>query len=235
MKDGKKSSKTIEETDALKVWGGWNEQPPQGPDNDLLVEFARTKRGVIIYDSLVEFHTGDEQSSTETRRFMRKFRRLAHCGATVIVLHHTGKSAGAQQYRGSSDIKAAVDTAYSLKKVSEKGGKLYQLHLESFKSRLAPGNSFDLEFIPGVGFASCQIPLEDRIGPEDILLEIIAENPDITGTKLEEIARERGLGKGTIGTLLKNEAKKLNGLWERHRGDGNTYHYSVREDTVDAA
>jgi hypothetical protein len=104
----------IADTPNLKVWGGWNISPPVGPEHPLVVEFARQHKGVIIYDSLIEFHPGSEQSSTETRAFMRFFRTLANLGATVIVLHHTGKAETAKQYRGSSDIKAAVDTAYLL-------------------------------------------------------------------------------------------------------------------------
>ena len=40
----------------------------------------------------MHFNTGDEQSSTEMRKFMTKFRTLAHAGATVLLLHHTGKA-----------------------------------------------------------------------------------------------------------------------------------------------
>src|SRR5439155_16662290 len=111
-------------TPELTVWGGWNEWPPGGPDSHLVVEFARQHKGLIIYDSLIEFHSGSEQSSTETRAFMRQFRALANLGATVIVLHNAGKADTAKLYRGSSDIKAAVDTAYLLRRDDDEPEKL---------------------------------------------------------------------------------------------------------------
>jgi hypothetical protein len=76
----------------LRIWGGWNDSPPPGPDSPIVKSFALQHHGLLIWDSLVEFHPGDEQSSTETREFMKHFRRLAHLGATVLILHHTGKS-----------------------------------------------------------------------------------------------------------------------------------------------
>jgi hypothetical protein len=39
---------------------------------------------------------------------MNHFRNLANLGATVLILHHTGKSDGAKDYRGSLDIKGAA-------------------------------------------------------------------------------------------------------------------------------
>jgi RecA-family ATPase len=82
----------IPETPNLTVWGGWSLSPPVGPHHPLVIEFARRKRGLIIYDSLIEFHSGSEQSSTETRAFMRHFRTLANLGATIIVLGNSGKA-----------------------------------------------------------------------------------------------------------------------------------------------
>ena len=66
---------------------------------------------------------------------MRQFRRLANLGATVIVLHHTGKAETSKQYRGSSDIKAAVDTAYLLEKVPGESESLGKLSLTCFKPK----------------------------------------------------------------------------------------------------
>ena len=57
------------------------------------------RKGVIIFDSLVAFHPGSEQDSSETRKYMDGFRSLASAGATVIVIHHSGKSEGSKEYR----------------------------------------------------------------------------------------------------------------------------------------
>jgi RecA-family ATPase len=103
----------IGRTPNLKIWGGWEEDPPPGPDHPL-VRAAAKEGAFIIWDSLIRFNPGDEQSSTDTSEFMEHFRHLAHLGATILILHHTGKSVTSQDYRGSSDIPAAVDMAYKL-------------------------------------------------------------------------------------------------------------------------
>src|SRR5713101_3402089 len=95
----------IPETNSLQVWGGWVCDPPPGPDSAIIRDFVRQHRPLLIWDSLIDFHDGDEQSASETRAFMKHFRALANAGATVLILHHTGKTATSQDYRGSSDIK----------------------------------------------------------------------------------------------------------------------------------
>jgi RecA-family ATPase len=77
---------------------------------------------LIIFDSLIQFHTGSEQDSSETRRYLDQYRRLAHLGPGIVLPHHTGKGEGAKQYRGSSDIKASVDQAFCLEALSDGGG-----------------------------------------------------------------------------------------------------------------
>jgi predicted ATP-dependent serine protease len=120
----------FDKAEHLHVWGPWINEPP-GPESPIVGEFAKTNHGLIVFDSLVAFHPGSEQDATETRRFMQGFRQLTTLGATVVLIHHTGKGENTKQYRGSSDIKASVDTALLLKK--EERRRAYEL--EPFKSR----------------------------------------------------------------------------------------------------
>jgi RecA-family ATPase len=144
----------IEETPNLTVWGGWNTWPPPGPASPAVLKFVSDHQPLVIYDSLIEFHTGSERSSSETRAFMRRFRALANMGGTVLILHHTGKADTARQYRGSSDIKASVDTAYLLEKTDDNSREITRLKLTCFKSRLAPPCDFSMEFRRGEGFVA---------------------------------------------------------------------------------
>jgi len=70
----------VEPTDHLKIWGQlefWTTTQPRRWAGSVLCP----KRGrLIIIDSLVAFNTGDEQSSTEMRVFMKKLRRLTNFG-----------------------------------------------------------------------------------------------------------------------------------------------------------
>jgi hypothetical protein len=155
----------IESTRNLAVWGGWNDSPPLGPGSGIVIDFAKRGDSLIIYDSLVEFHTGSEQSATETRAFMRQLRHLANQGAAVILLHHTGKSESSKVYRGSSDIKAAVDMAYLLERTSLDEGMLGELTLKCFKRRLAKGPKLSMRFLPRIGFRACDADSKDASKP----------------------------------------------------------------------
>lgn len=211
----------IGETADLTVWGGWVSQPPPGPDHPLVVEFARTHRGLIIYDSLVEFHPGCEQSSTETRAFMRHFRRLANLGATVVVLHHTGKAETAKQYRGSSDIKAAVDTAYLLEKPPGAPEELGKLLLTCFKGRLMPGQDFAMEFKNGLGFLpSAYVPPKKSV--EQVVAEILEANPGLNQSEIVAKARDLGMKKSQVESCLKR------GPWDTEPGPRHSTLYYPR-------
>ena len=72
---------------------------------------------VLIFDSLKRFHTGEENSASDMCKIMGALRSLTRNGASVIVLHHRGKSE--HSYRGSSDILAGVDVCYTLSKEGE--------------------------------------------------------------------------------------------------------------------
>jgi hypothetical protein len=215
----------IQETKDLMIWGGWALAPPPNPNSPLVVEFARQSKGLIIYDSLIEFHTGSEQSSTETRAFMRQFRTLANLGATVVILHHTGKADSARQYRGSSDIKAVVDTAYLLAKDSAEPEQLRKLSLSCFKGRLMPGRNFAFEFHKGKGF------VPSGRGPEtkyllDVVTEVVRSRPGMNQTAIVRELRERGFAKGEIERCLKNRA------FEQRPGPHNSTLYAIRDEEV---
>jgi len=188
----------------------------------LVINFARQFRGLIIYDSLIEFHPGSEQSSTETRAFMRQFRALANIGATVVVLHHTGKAETAKLYRGSSDIKAVVDTAYLLQKDSGKPERLSKLSLTCFKARLMPGRNFAFEFCKGHGFVPC-IPGSAKKRLETIVAELLQSSPGLNQTAIVCTVREQGFAKGEIEKCLKN------GAFKQQPGPNNSILYSLRE------
>jgi len=195
-----------------------------------VIEFARKHKGVIIYDSLIEFHPGSEQSSNETRAFMRHFRHLAHLGATVIILHHTRKAETSKQYRGSSDIKAAVDTAYLLTRNSQEPGELGELSMDCFKARLAPGRNFGMKFQKRQGFVSCDAQNRSQTVTE-IISAFLEQNP---GSNPSEIV-QRGLFAGCTKRQIEECLK--HGDWIRAKGPRNAILYSLpkgAEESVDA-
>jgi len=142
----------------------------------------------------VAFHPGSEQDATETRRFLDRFRRLGNLGATVLVIHHTGKAETAKIYRGSSDIKAAVDLAFVFGRLS--GGAdhgLGRLRLRQFKNRLAEETTVVVEWT-GNGFSICSDPQTLAQGTDrNVIEEILKQNPGANQRELIELARERGV------------------------------------------
>ncbi|HSP68688.1 MAG TPA: AAA family ATPase, partial [Bryobacteraceae bacterium] len=193
----------IERTENLEVWGGWCEQRPPGPGDEALLAFAGEHRPLLIFDSLIHFHDGDEQSATETRKYMNLFRALAHAGATVIVLHHPGKDRS-KQYRGSSDILASVDVAYTLEGTPREG-KLFRLTLRCFKSRVEAGKNFGMQFHAGRGFEVVgTLPASDQPAAESVIPAIIARHSaGINGQLIAEQARAMGVRKHAVEAFLK--------------------------------
>jgi len=206
-------------TPNLHIWGGWNAENPPGPDDNRIVRYATEAKPLLIWDSLVEFAHCEEQSSTEMREFMNHFRHLAHRGATVIVLHHTGKSKASKQYRGSSDIKASVDTAYVVTG-QERHGKLHRLTMDPFKSRIAPGQKFAMEFSERHGFTALAVPQQaPREDPASTVRRIVRDNRLSNGTRIKELAKASGVSKTVVDDLLKGEEYG----YERGRGPGKRY------------
>ncbi|MCX6624787.1 MAG: AAA family ATPase [Acidobacteria bacterium] len=212
----------IQETGDLIVWGGWNLSPPQGPQSRLLIEFARQHGPLMIFDSLIEFHPGSEQSSTETRAFMKYFRALANLGATIVVLHHSGKAETAKIYRGSSDIKAAVDTAYQLESADKESNRLGRLSLKCFKGRLMPGQNFELEFRAKEGFVACDVVTRTATVVE-IITDILQSNPGSNQSQIVRLGRDRACRKGQLEQCL------ATGNWQKTVGPNNSILYSLPE------
>jgi hypothetical protein len=128
-----------------RVWGGWLGDAPPGIGDIRLLEIARARRPLIVFDSLIRFHAAaDENSASEMAMVMGDLRALANAGATVVALHHKPKSEGSH-YRGSSDIAGGVDMAWAVSRDRDAG----LLRLECFKSRYA--EEFSLTLRPELG------------------------------------------------------------------------------------
>jgi hypothetical protein len=122
------------------LWPLWAE-----PEPPLLGDFRFLERakggGLLVFDTLVRFHTADENDATGMATVMGELRRLATAGATVLLLHHKGKDA-LTDFRGSSEILAGVDIAFILER---KGENL--LSLRCVKNRLAVEETFNIRVV----------------------------------------------------------------------------------------
>ena len=73
---------------------------------------------VVILDSLVRFHSADENDASDMGEVAVQIQRLKSAGLAVIALHHNRKGGGspADRMRGSGEIMAAADTVLHLEK-----------------------------------------------------------------------------------------------------------------------
>lgn len=197
----------IKPTPMMKFWGIWNEElEPQGPDYIGVIEYVKEFHPLVVYDSLVAFHPGSEQDSSETRAYMNLFRRLAAYGATVIVIHHTGKGESTQLYRGSSDIPASSDTCWLLK---AKKPLLKHITLMSFKSREGLLENLDLT-LEGEEFVEI---MHDYIDKNDVdwarIQAVIEATPGLNQSQIISQLPETPLKKVRKILLIGEQTKQL--------------------------
>ena len=83
---------------------------------DRLVEVVKEiNPALVVMDSLVRFHRGDENTAKDMNLFFEAASRLSSDERSVVVIHHHrkqfgfGKQSTAQNIRGSSDIPAAIE------------------------------------------------------------------------------------------------------------------------------
>lgn len=204
----------LERVDNLYVWGPKN-TPPSSPLDNAIKEFVQTAQPLLIFDSLIAFHSGNEQDATETREYMEKFIELSKNGATVILIHHTGKGENTKEYRGSSDIKAAVDYGY----VMESRNDMESIVIKDIKHRLSTGRDLipvhykDGKYLPG------------RDVQYEQVISYVENNPDTIETAIVDALKSEKLPGNRIRTLL-HKGVSVGQLVVR-KGLKNASHYSL--------
>jgi archaellum biogenesis ATPase FlaH len=195
----------------FRVLGQWAGEDPPAPDSSKLVEWvARCEpKPIIVIDSFIRFHPGDENSSTDTREYMNRFRVLAAAGATPILLHHTGKSEKSQDYRGSSDIKAAIDIGYKLTQIGTAESSLSLVALNAFKQRVQVESHLKLRYKDGQ-FLSAEQDFEAVKTVTASLIDLLKSNPGITTRDFHDRASKAGLGRNRADHFLKSSVENGN-------------------------
>jgi hypothetical protein len=213
----------IPRLDNLDIWGGWVRQcPPQGPEFPGVLEWARKYKGLIVYDSLIQFHPGSEQDSSETRKYLKLYRDLVNEGCAVVLLHHTGKGENSKQYRGSSDIKAAADQAFCLELMGQPEEGRSALRLLPFKSRMAHVKTLRFDMTSS-GF---QVSAFSGQTNRETVEQVVEKNPDSVGGAIVELAVARGVTKHRAEAVLVEGVR--DGWLIMTPGSRNKKHYRLR-------
>jgi KaiC/GvpD/RAD55 family RecA-like ATPase len=207
----------IEENDRMHFWGPWCNPQPSGPVNTEIRRFAKEEHPLIVFDSFVAFHPGSEQDADETRDYMDGFRRLASLGATVLVIHHTGKGENTKEYRGSSDIKASIDLGLLL--TSDDPMVLRSFELKTFKSREGILEPLRIELLANGTFIS----VKDT--QREIVDQLIRENPRIITQAI--VDRAVDVPDKRVQEILKTGVAV--GRYLRTKGFNNASHYTLAD------
>ncbi len=97
-------------------------------DNILrLMELIREERpGVVFIDSLIDFHSADENSAKDMNKVMLSLRRIAQdCGVNFVVLHHFRKPSkqasndSVTRFKGSVNIAGSIDVIFGLRATTD--------------------------------------------------------------------------------------------------------------------
>jgi hypothetical protein len=132
---------------------------------------------------------------------MQAFRRLADLGATIVVIHHSGKGESSKDYRGSSDIKASIDVGYTLANIGGDPSRLDLLRLKAFKSRFSVQQETIFRSIGGQFKVDVQSPSQTT---SQLLQQLLIAAPGTKAKELEDLAQARGLGRDRWRKFLKD-------------------------------
>lgn len=202
----------------LTIWGRWLKDKPPLIGDPRLIEFARRDRPLIIFDSLVRFHSAQENNATQMAEVSERFMQLADLGATVAVSHHQGKTPG-MKYRGSTDILAGVDVAFAISKKKTKERTI--LTLDCYKHRDV--QEFELTLRPDLENGRFEV-LED---PSAEALSAMIEGIEKTVTRHPGLSQKALLEKADLPeTKGRKILQEYDGVrWYSSRGKGKTRHY----------
>lgn len=180
---------------------------------------------LIVVDSLVAFAQCDENDARAMRNELQHYRRLAHLGATVLLIHHSGKGETSREYRGSSDFKASIDVGFVVANPGDPAD-LKRVQLTAFKTRVSVTPAMILEFDADT------VTWSERSGgghaamTRSALIEVLTENPGVIGCEFEKLATARGIARNEARRWLENAA--LRGEVTVETGPRNSRRFTLR-------
>jgi RecA-family ATPase len=193
--------------------------------------------GVVMIDSFVRIHSGDENTAKDSAKIFKLIRMLTKDGLTVLLLHHNTKASANGEYgsqmRGSGDIQASVDCQLSL---TRPHGDDYHV-LEQVKNRyMRELAAIELSFIEREGHSEFiyigQLDKKNKHAKlKHAVLQIIQDQQGINQSELHTQLNENGqqLHIKTLRSLLQ-KMENPEGSIRAESGKANTKHYFSSED-----
>lgn len=186
--------------------------------------------GLVIIDSLVRIHHGDENKSGDMARVFEHIKTLNTAGLTVILTHHNRKPGAnaftsASEMRGSSDILASIDAHLSLTRKSDtltfhQTKQRYAEELKPFKVYIVEDESLALQY-------GGSAKNEDEYKLRETILERLASHAGVNQLQLSQIldSENAHVNEHKLRKTLKELVSQ--NLIVEERGVGKTLHYSL--------
>lgn len=188
---------------------------------------------LIIFDSLVRLHQGDENTSKDMAELFSLFKQLTDHDIAVLIAHHNRKGVpGAynpsSDMRGSSDILAAVDCHMALNRPKNSDyvdvwqtKNRYTREVAPFKLRFVETNGkSEFQFIE-----SMRTKDDERTDIKEAVLRLLGQEPGMTKKLLLTELNRTGVDvkNGALGSLLGELA--ADGHVQSTQGLRNAVHY----------
>jgi hypothetical protein len=218
----------------LTLWT--NPEAPMLDDKERmkwLFKYVEKYRPLLIFDTIRDFYSGDENSSTDTKPVVDILRRLCTSGGSMVLVAHPPKK-GKSLIRGSGNIPEKADIPYFMQAT--------KLHSEDVTVITCPRKNrfgstsltltFQKQFIPIAGAlpfvrireVECpRPPIEPKKdGVLEKLIDYIKRNP---GRNQEEITKELKMGDRTLKQALSDGETR--GVLRYERGERKVKHWYV--------
>ncbi len=209
-------------------------------DVDFVLKVIREKNiKLVIFDSLVRIHSGNENDAVEMSKVFKKFKYIAEQGnVTIFIVHHNRKEnpnykTSMESMRGSIDISAANDSQLMIKKVPDENRlvitqtKLKEAEkLKPFSVTFEKDGEDIKSFVYEGNFDSSK---NARLEIREAILEIFneSEKPEITRPEILDVLKVEGYHNPMIDNTLK-ELVAENVLTKR-KGSSGTNIFQLKE------
>lgn len=202
--------------------------------NDLLATCVEKQIGLVMFDSLVRLHTGDENTSKDMSQLFDLFKQLTDNGLAILIAHHNRKAmAGSYNpsgdMRGSSDILAAVDCHMALSRQAnsdyvavQQTKNRYMKEVRPFKLRFSEMNGRNEFHFMG----ELKSREDERSDTKEAIIASLSKSPNLTKKMLhEELSESCGVGLSRLGTLV--DELESDGLISSTPGTRNSILYTI--------
>lgn len=207
------------------VMSGFKSDDPNKMD-ELKRHIKKYNIRVVIIDSLIRIHGGEENSSKDIAKMFEGLRSLTAFGVTILINHHHRKKGPEQQYdqspmRGSSDILAAIDCHMQIKHKDDglriiQTKNRFQQEIQPFNVAIVSDNNKITLLYSGEG------SLDDKTDKaKNAIIKLLTDSDEYIGRQeinqnLSGIVGENSIGKmlehlqkeGRINVLIGSKGKK---------------------------